>query len=183
MAALAAHFRWKRGTAWKIFFVCRFLCIWFEGWWDCYTDVLQIRFCRVGLQFDFRASSLNLKTELDFYLHRQRNRKGKKLCVSIILSCLSFTTKMELSSCEIETAACKFVWKRHSKKRQAKLAIIFFAGTSILPTVVATVGRKNGFLKKSLSMKNGSGTKSLRNVCIPQPFRAKMVVLSQWLGR
>ena len=148
MAALAAHFRWKRGTAWKIFFVCRFLCIWFEGWWDCYTDVLQIRFCRVGLQFDFRASFLNLKSELDFYLHRQRNRKEKKLCVSIILSCLSFTTKMELSSCEIETAASKFVWKRHSKKRQAKLAIIFFCRNFYSPN-----GCRNRWEKKRFSEK------------------------------
>ena len=77
---VASNFRWKRGTAWKIFFVSRFLCTCFEAWWDCYTDVLQIRFCRVSLQFDFRASFLNLKSELDFYLHHQRNRKGKN-CV------------------------------------------------------------------------------------------------------
>ena len=73
--------------------------------------------------------------------------------------------------------------KKTQQEKAGKISYIFLAGTSILPTVLKTVGRKNDFLKKSLSMKNGSGTKSLRNVCIRQPFRAKMVVLSQSLGR
>ena len=142
--------------------------------------VLLLGFCRVGLEFGVRAWLVisQIRSRCLFFCIRlwRWEDSWKKL---------SFELRDQKKAFRFWNwnSAKHFRLKRHSKNRKEKLAMKFFPRTSLLTTVATIVARKNGFVKKSLSTKNGYGIKWLLTADFRQPLQWKMVVLSLWLRR